>query len=48
MSEAPNQQNFSEWQAEVTARLAVIEDMLKRLLDQAMLAEQPTGRGLGH
>jgi hypothetical protein len=40
-----NDQDFEQF---VRERLDRIEDMLKRLLEQAMLAEQPTGRGLGH
>jgi hypothetical protein len=37
-----------QWRAEMAATMARIEDMLKRLLDQALLPQQPTGRGLGH
>jgi hypothetical protein len=37
-----------QWRAELAATLDRIEEKVNRLLEKAMLAEEPTGRGLGH
>jgi hypothetical protein len=49
MSDEPNAvpDEDSQWRADVTASLMRIEGMLKQIIDQQLLPENPE-RGLGH